>query len=40
MKSSFLFTALLIAAQASYAGSIKGVVKAQLTSVPPAATVT
>ncbi len=39
MKGSYLFTALLIAAQGSYAGSIKGVVKAQLTSVPPAAAV-
>lgn len=40
MKGSGFFAAtLLIAAQASFAGSIKGVVKAQLASVPPAAAV-
>ena len=39
MKGFCLFAALLIAAQASFAGSIKGVVKAQLTTTPPPATV-
>lgn len=36
MKGSYLVAVLLIAAHTSYAGTIKGVVKAKLTSVPPA----
>lgn len=39
MKGSYLFAVLLIAAQTSYAGTIKGVVKAQLASTPPAVVV-
>jgi plastocyanin len=39
MKGAYLLTALLLAAQVGYAGTLKGVVKAQLTGAPPAAKV-
>ncbi|MCC7265304.1 MAG: hypothetical protein IT369_22600, partial [Candidatus Latescibacteria bacterium] len=39
MKVTYLFAALLLASQAATAGSIKGVVKAQLSGAPPSAEV-